>query len=116
LLLAADFTRDVRQWYEEFAFHKIYQRTIQFCTVELSAFYFDILKDRLYTFAPQSAGRRSAQTVLWRICDALARLLPPIMSFTCEEIWEAQPAGSRPESIHAALFPSEAEILDEGLR
>src|SRR5438874_7733437 len=116
LLLTADFARDVRQWYEEFAFHKIYQRTIQFCTVELSAFYFDILKDRLYTFAPNATGRRAAQTVLWRICDALARLLAPIMCFTCEEVWEALPAGSRPESVHVALFPAQAEILGEGLR
>ena len=116
LLQTADFTRDMRRWYEEFAFHKIYQRTIQFCTVELSAFYFDILKDRLYTFAPRSAGRRSAQTVLWRICDALARLLAPVMCFTCEEVWEAIPATARPESVHVALFPAEHEILDEGIR
>jgi isoleucyl-tRNA synthetase len=115
LLQTADFTRDMRRWYEEFAFHKIYQRTIQFCTVELSAFYFDILKDRLYTFAPRSAGRRSAQTVLWRICDALARLLAPIMCFTCEEVWQALPATARPESVHIALFPAESEIVGDGL-
>src|SRR5438477_7560919 len=102
LLLTADFVRDVRQWYEEFAFHKIYQRTIQFCTVELSAFYFDILKDRLYTFAPNATGRRAAETVLWRLCDALARLLAPIMCFTWEGVCEALPAGSRPESVHVA--------------
>ena len=59
--------------------------------VDLSAFYFDVLKDRLYTYAPKSAGRRSAQTAIWRIVEALVRLLAPIMSFTCEEVWQHLP-------------------------
>ena len=79
------FAEDVRKSYDEFAFHKIYHRVNHFCIVDLSAFYFDVLKDRLYISAPKSQARRSAQTAIWRIGEALARLLAPIMSFTCEE-------------------------------
>ncbi len=76
--------------------------------------YFDILKDRLYTFAPNSPARRSAQTAVWRIGETLVRLLAPIMSFTCEEIWQYLPKmGGRPESVHLALFPAAAEITGD---
>jgi isoleucyl-tRNA synthetase len=103
---------DVTRWYEEFAFHKIYQRALNFCAVELSAFYFDVLKDRLYTAAPNSPGRRSAQTAIWRILEAMVRLLAPIMSFTCEEVWGYLPTVvDRPQSVHMALFPAREEIL-----
>jgi isoleucyl-tRNA synthetase len=103
---------DVERWYEEFAFHKIYQRILNFCAVELSAFYFDVLKDRLYTSAANSAGRRAAQTVIWRILEATVRLLAPLMSFTCEEVWGYLPkVASRPPSVHMALFPKPEEIL-----
>jgi isoleucyl-tRNA synthetase len=106
--LAADVTR----WYDEFAFHKIYQRVLNFCVVELSAFYFDVLKDRLYTYAPRSPGRRAAQTAIWRIGEALARLLAPIMSFTCEEVWQYLPkVENRLASVHLSRFPSAEEIL-----
>ena len=85
---------------------------MNFCMVDLSAFYFDMLKDRLYTSAPNSPGRRSAQTALWRICEALVRLLAPIMSFTCDEVWGYLPKmHGRPDSVHVALFPSREEIL-----
>ncbi|MEY2396140.1 MAG: isoleucyl-tRNA synthetase, partial [Acidobacteriaceae bacterium] len=92
---------DVVRWYDEFAFHRIYQRVNHFCVVELSAFYVDIVKDRLYTFAPNSVGRRAAQTALWRIGEAMVRLLAPIMSFTCDEVWGYLPkVESRSESVH----------------
>jgi isoleucyl-tRNA synthetase len=108
LLLA----RDVRRWYDEFAFHKIYQRVNYFCVVDLSAFYFDVIKDRLYTYAPNSKGRRSAQTAVWRICEAMARLLAPILSFTCEEVWQHLPQTTdRLESVHLAKFPDAADLL-----
>jgi isoleucyl-tRNA synthetase len=102
----------VVRWYEEFAFHKIYQRVNHFCVVELSAFYFDVLKDRLYTYAPNSKGRRAAQTAIWRIGEVLVRLLAPIMSFTCEEVWQYLPKlRDRAESVHVARFPTTADIL-----
>jgi isoleucyl-tRNA synthetase len=103
---------DVERWYDEFAFHKIYQRILNFCAVELSAFYFDVLKDRLYTSAARSAGRRAAQTVIWRILEAMARLLAPIMSFTSEEVWGYLPKmPDRSASVHMALFPKPEDIF-----
>ena len=103
---------DVIRCYEEFAFHKIYQRVNHFCVVELSAFYFDVLKDRLYAAAPRSDGRRSAQTAVWRIGETLVSLLAPIMSFTCEEVWQQLPkTEDRPESVHVAKFATAVDIL-----
>jgi isoleucyl-tRNA synthetase len=108
------FASDVRTSYDEFAFHKIYHRLNHFCIVDLSAFYFDVLKDRLYISAPKSHGRRSAQTAIWRIGEALVRLLAPIMSFTAEEVWDYLPKSSaRGESVHLALFPSAEDILGQ---
>jgi isoleucyl-tRNA synthetase len=103
---------DVQRWYEEFAFHKIYQRINNFCGVELSAFYFDVLKDRLYTSARKSEARRAAQTAIWRIGEALVRLLAPIMSFTCEEVWQYLPqVKDRLESVHLTLFPEASDLV-----
>jgi isoleucyl-tRNA synthetase len=103
---------DVRLYYEEFTFHKIYHTISDFCVVDLSAFYFDIIKDRLYTYAPQSVGRRAAQTALWRIGEVLVRLLAPIMSFTCDEVWQHLPViENRPASVHLALFPAAGDTL-----
>lgn len=100
-------TRKVRQAYDAYEFHTVYHALYNFCTVTLSARYFDIIKDRLYTFGPRSQARRSAQTALYRIADALARLLAPILAFTADEIWENLPADgeSRPVSVHVANFP-----------
>jgi isoleucyl-tRNA synthetase len=107
---------DVTRWYDEFAFHKIYHRINDFCVVELSAFYFDVLKDRLYTFAPDSQARRAAQTAIWHIAEALVRLLAPIMSFTCDEVWQYLPAlPDRLPSVHLARFPSASDILGESV-
>jgi isoleucyl-tRNA synthetase len=108
------FAKDVRSSYDEFAFHKIYHRLNHFCIVDLSAFYFDVLKDRLYISAPKAKGRRSAQTAVWRIGEALVRLLAPIMTFTSEEVWDYLPkVAGRSESVHLALFPSAEDILGE---
>ena len=105
-------TRDVRNWYDEFAFHKIYHRVNHFCVVDLSAFYFDVIKDRLYTYAPNSPGRRSAQTAVWRICEAMTRLLAPILTFTCEEVWQHLPQKvGRVDSVHLATFPDANDVL-----
>jgi isoleucyl-tRNA synthetase len=103
---------DVRRWYDEFAFHKIYHRISDFCVVELSSFYFDVLKDRLYTSSPDSRGRRAAQTAIWRIGEALVRLLAPITSFTCEEVWQQLPKmAGRQQSVHLETFPLDGDIV-----
>ncbi|MGH9492017.1 MAG: isoleucine--tRNA ligase [Terriglobales bacterium] len=116
LLRTAEVASRARQWYEEFAFHKVYHQVHDFCIVDLSAFYFDVLKDRLYTFAPRSRARRSAQTAIWRIGEALVRLLAPMMSFTADEIWASlPPVPGRPASVHLALLPAEAEIVEGGV-
>ncbi len=109
---AVEVSEDVQASYEEFAFHKIYHRINNFCGVELSAFYFDVLKDRLYTSARKSVSRRAAQTAIWRIGEALVRLLAPIMSFTCEEVWQyLPPVAGRLESVHLTTFPEAADLL-----
>ena len=112
LRLTWSVARDIKKWYDEYAFHKIYQRVNHFCIVELSAFYFDIIKDRLYTSAPNSTPRRSAQTAVWRICEAMARLLAPILTFTCEEVWQHLPkASDRADSVHIAHFPEAKDLF-----
>jgi isoleucyl-tRNA synthetase len=93
--------------YEDYEFHNVYHTLYNFCTVTLSARYFDIIKDRLYTYAPRNKQRRSAQTALYRIADTLARLLAPILVFTSDEIWENLPSNgkeARPLSVHLAEF------------
>ena len=94
------------QAYDRFDFHVIYHSLYNYCTVGLSAFYLDILKDRLYTSNPESLQRRSAQTVMYRIVDAIAKLMAPILPFTSEEIWNYMPASeNRASSIHLEEFP-----------
>jgi isoleucyl-tRNA synthetase len=109
----------VRAAYEAYEFHLIYHLLSEFCTVTLSARYFDIIKDRLYTFAPRNQARRSAQTALYRIADALARMLAPILVFTADEIWENLPQDNqdeaRPASVHLALLPEESANRDVDL-
>ena len=100
----------VRGAYEAYDFHGVYQALHQFCTVTLSARYFDIIKDRLYTFAPRNQARRAAQTALYRIADALARMMAPILVFTSDEIWENLPATSEAlPAVHMAVFPKPAD-------
>jgi isoleucyl-tRNA synthetase len=111
LLRTAEVNARVRQWYADFEFHRVYHQLNQFCTVDLSNIYIDVLKDRLYTSAPNSHGRRSAQTAVWRISEALARLVAPILSFTSDEVWSFLPAVSgRPQSVHLAYFSQAGEI------
>ena len=108
-------TKKARQAYDDYEFHAVYHALYNFCTVTLSARYFDIIKDRLYTFAPRSHARRSAQTALYKIADALARLLAPILVFTADEIWENLQAGTeaRSVSVHLAKFPEAGEDADD---
>ncbi len=111
LIRAEDLVRRCLGWYQDFAFHKVYRAVYDFATVDLSAVYFDVLKDRLYTAAAKSKSRRSAQTALYRLNFALVRLLAPILGFTCEEVWGymTRPEG-QPDSVHLAQFPSPEEL------
>jgi isoleucyl-tRNA synthetase len=96
---------EVSKAYEDFAFHRVYHSVYRFCTVELSSFYLDILKDRLYTFASNSKERRSSQTAFYLILKNLLIILSPILSFTCEEAWGYLP-GEKSESVFLENFPS----------
>ena len=116
LLRAEDLAERCRTSYHEFEFHKVYQWLYNFATVDLSAVYFDVLKDRLYTSAANSKARRSAQTALYRLLDGLVRLLAPILTFTAEEVWTHM---QRPGSVHTAEFPAAGEFavgLDDDVR
>jgi isoleucyl-tRNA synthetase len=107
----------VREAYERFEFHIVYHSIQNFCAVEMSALYFDILKDRLYTFAPNSQGRKSAQTALYEILKALTCLMAPIIPFTTEEVWKYLPQErGKKESVHLTSFPEvKSEYLDDAL-
>ncbi|MDR3741341.1 MAG: isoleucine--tRNA ligase [Terracidiphilus sp.] len=109
-----ELTEKILGFYETFEFHRVYQAVNEFAIVDLSSFYLDVLKDRLYTFAPTSVERRSAQTVLWKITEVLVRLVAPILSFTADEVWEYLPkVEGREASVHLALFPKPEEIFSE---
>lgn len=115
LVRAEELVKRCLDYYSQYAFHKVYRAVYDFATTELSAVYFDVAKDRLYTAAPDSIARRSAQTALYRLNLALVRLLAPILSFTCEEVWKSMQRGaSGTESVHIAYFPDSAELA-EGL-
>jgi isoleucyl-tRNA synthetase len=106
----ADVARRILTAYEEYEFGAVSQLLVQFATVDLSSFYNDISKDRLYTFAARSSARRSAQTAMYLMADGLTRLMAPILSFTADELWRFLP-GKREESVHVAVFPSPAELV-----
>jgi isoleucyl-tRNA synthetase len=105
----AEFARGALDAYDAYDFPAIFQRVNQFTTVDLSAFYADVSKDRLYTFAPDSRERRSAQTAMYVIADGLSRLLAPILPVTCEELWRHLP-GTREATVHIAEFPARASL------
>jgi len=89
LALAARVQEEMSADYARFQFHLAAQKLLAFCAEDLGAFYLDILKDRLYTCGARSPARRSAQTALWHVTQALVRLMAPILSFTAEELWQA---------------------------
>lgn len=110
----------VRKSYEDFEFHSIFHALNNFCSVDLSAVYLDILKDRLYTFRSDSPLRRGSQTVLFDILVAMTKLMAPILSFTAEEIWRMMPDACKKSvettSVHLAAFPeAEARWTDAEL-
>jgi isoleucyl-tRNA synthetase len=92
--------------YDAYEFHTIYHGLYNYCTLDLSSFYLDILKDRLYTSPPDSVARKSAQTVMHTVLDTMVKLMAPILPFTAEEIWQYMPQQpQRPQSVHLALLP-----------
>lgn len=105
----------VRKGYETFDFRQIVHELDYFCSVDMSATYLDILKDRLYTFRADSPLRRGSQMVLLRIVTGLAQLMAPILSFTAEDIWDAVPGrkASPEDSVHLSTFPEPVAIPDE---
>jgi isoleucyl-tRNA synthetase len=93
--------------YDRYEYHIIYHALHNYCTLDLSAFYLDILKDRLYTAPPKSKARKSAQTVMFYLLDALVRLMAPLLPFTAEEIWAHMPEYSdKLKSVHLTLLPA----------
>jgi isoleucyl-tRNA synthetase len=115
LVQTAEISQRLLGWYDAFLFHRVFQDVNEFCVEALSKTHFDIIKDRLYTYAPNSRARRSAQTAIWRIGEALVRLLAPLMSFTAEEVWGFLPKlQSREPSVHLAIFPKPESIPGEG--
>jgi isoleucyl-tRNA synthetase len=105
----------VTRAYEEYQFHTVFHTVHNFCAVDLSALYLDVIKDRLYTSAAGDPRRRAAQTVCYEVFGALARLLAPLMTFTAEEAWRYLP-GARSESVHLERFPEvPLEWLDDTL-
>jgi isoleucyl-tRNA synthetase len=112
LARTAELDASLRKAYDEFEFHRAYQTLNEFINTDLSALYLDVVKDRLYTLAPNAPARRSAQTTLWRIAEALTRLIAPILSFTADEVWQYLPTvPNREPSVHLALFPDVADIV-----
>ena len=101
--------------YERFDFHEVFHSIYNFCIVDMSSFYLDILKDRLYTFRADSTERRAAQWVLHNILYDMTRLMAPVLSFTAEEVWSYVP-GKTEESVFLEGFPIEkTEFVDEGM-
>jgi isoleucyl-tRNA synthetase len=110
-----DLAERITRAYEEFEFHRVYHAVNDFCATHMSAFYLDMLKDRLYTTAAAARGRRSAQTALYGLAQGLARLLAPIISHTAEDIWRHLP-GRREDSVQLAPWPlPDAHWIDEDL-
>jgi isoleucyl-tRNA synthetase len=104
----ADAAERMVKAYDDYDYPAIFQIANQLITVDLSAFYVDVTKDRMYTFGVKSEARRSGQTAMFTIVDGLARLLAPILSVTMDELWRILP-GEREESVHMALFPRDLD-------
>lgn len=100
---AAHLQAEIIAAYDKFQFHQIYQKLHNFCVTDMGGFYLDIIKDRLYTAKADGLPRRSAQTVLYHLCEAFVRWITPIMSFTADEIWGYMP-GDRKASVFLAQW------------
>lgn len=103
---------DIRDAYENYQFHTVYQRLHNFCTTELGGFYLDIVKDRQYTTQADSQARRSAQSAMYHIAEAMTRWIAPVLSFTAEEIWHNLP-GKHSETIFTETYYNQLQPLDD---
>jgi isoleucyl-tRNA synthetase len=116
LLRLGEFIARARKAYADYQFHVVFHSAHNFCAVDLSALYLDIIKDRLYVSAPTDPRRRAAQTVCFEVLTALARLLAPILTFTADEVWGYIPGRGKPESVHLVTLPDErGEWVNESL-
>lgn len=107
---------EVTKAMDEYQFHVMYHAVHNFCTVDLSAIYLDVLKDRLYAEKADSQARRSAQTAMYEILTTLVRIVAPVISFTAEEVWQALPKADRAASVHLADWPiDKPEYEDKAL-
>ena len=105
---------EIAAHYENYEFHPVATKLQLFCSEDLGAFYLDVLKDRLYTTAPKSLARRSAQTALWHITHAMLRWMAPFLSFTAEEAWAVLAPGSRRRSSPRPIVDVRA-VADDAL-
>ena len=111
----AETARRICAAYDSYDFPTVFQSLNALATVDLSAFYVDVTKDRMYTFGAKSLGRRSGQTTMYLIADGMARLMAPILPFTADELWRFLP-GQRSPSVHLEVFPQLDPLLDVDVR
>ncbi|MDG6895334.1 isoleucine--tRNA ligase [Volucribacter amazonae] len=104
--------QEIQKAYDNYQFHTVVQRLMKFCSIEMGSFYLDIIKDRQYTTKADSLARRSCQTALWHIAEALVRWIAPILSFTADEIWQHIP-GERAEFVFTEEFYTDLFALDK---
>lgn len=107
---AAKLQQEIIDAYDNYQFHQVSQKLMNFCTVELGSFYLDVIKDRQYTAHTESKARRSCQTALYHIAQAMVRWMAPVMSFTAQEIWEALPGQSTPYVFTDVWYPGFANL------
>jgi isoleucyl-tRNA synthetase len=105
------FLEKVKKAYDDCEFHLVYHALVNFCSVDLSSIYFDILKDRLYTYPKNSKERRSSQTALYQIGSALATAVAPILSFTSEEVWKHFDLGGFAADVCSSVFEEDFPLL-----
>ncbi|MDR2870783.1 MAG: isoleucine--tRNA ligase [Deferribacteraceae bacterium] len=116
LLRWQDVKKRVYKAYEDYQFHIFYHSLMDFCINELSALYMDVIKDRIYSYAPASRERRSAQTAMFTLAKEMAVVMSPVLSFTADEVWEYLPAwGGKSEFVFEELFPAAEQYNDNAL-
>lgn len=104
--------QDIETAFSDYQFHTVYQRLHNFCAVDMGGFYLDIIKDRQYTMGSESLGRRSTQTAMYHIAEAMVRWITPVLSFTADEIWQHLP-GDRSASVFTSTYLTELPELDK---